>query len=31
MEMLAGFWDSNPAGVYFSEKLAEQIGMRLGG
>ena len=31
MEMLAGFWDSNPAGVYFFEKLAERIGMELGG
>jgi len=31
MKMLAGFWDSNPAGVYFFEKLAERIGMKLGG
>jgi hypothetical protein len=31
MEMLAGFWDSNPAGVYFFENLSERIGMRLGG
>jgi hypothetical protein len=22
MEMLAGFWDSNPSGVYFFEKLS---------
>jgi hypothetical protein len=31
MEMLAGFWDSNLAGVYFLEKLSERIGMGLGG